>query len=147
MRMVPGVPNLLPRRVLEGGSEVDGEYIPEGVVVGSSLYSVQRNPEYFSEPDLFQPERWMSGHDGITPSTRKAFFPFGYGPRACVGIRLALAELNIVVARAVFLFDMRLALDAPCCKNTPTSRCTDRDFFAYVGLHLDGPMAQFRRKA
>lgn len=144
MRMVPGIPNLLPRRVLEGGATVEDEYIPAGTVIGCSLYTVQRNPDEFDEPDLFKPDRWMSGDETIPYSARRSYFPFGHGPRTCVGLKLALAELHIVVARAVFLFDMRLAPNAPCCAKAPGGKCTDREFYGYVGVHLEGPMAQVR---
>jgi cytochrome P450 len=145
-RMVPGVATILPRVVLPGGMVVGGEHIPEGTIVGSSNYVMHRNPDYFSEPDTFQPERWMSGGDLVPPESRRALFPFGHGPRSCSGVHLALAELKLVVAKAVFVYDMRLAPDAPCCKSSPGGRCTDREFKSYVGISTDGPMVQFRAR-
>jgi cytochrome P450 len=146
-RMVPGVATILPRVVLPGGMVVEGEHIPEGTIVGSSNYVMHRNPDYFAEPDTFQPERWMTGDDLVPPESRRAFFPFGHGPRSCSGVHLALSELYMVVAKAVFVYDMRLAPDAPCCKSSPGGgRCTDREFKSYVGISTDGPMVQFRAR-
>ena len=146
MRMIPGIANILPRVVSPGGMVVEGEQIPEGTQVGCSLYALHRNPNYFRNPDNFQPERWMSGDSLVPPETRKAFFPFSYGPRTCPGAHLALAELYLAVARVVFVYDMRLAPDAPCCGSSLSGRCTDRQFTSFVGLDLDGPMVQFRAR-
>ncbi|CAI6339929.1 unnamed protein product [Periconia digitata] len=144
LRMVPGIPNLLPRRVLKGGAMIDGEYLPEGTVVGSSIYVVHRNQDHVN-PDRFRPARWLEGGKLIPQAARKSFFPFGFGARYCVGSKLAMAELQIVVARAVFSLDMRLASDAPCCRSTSASICTDREFKTYIGLQVKGPLAQFRK--
>jgi len=146
MRLVPGVATMLPRVIERGGMVIAGDYYPEGAIVGCSSYALHRNPFYFHKPDIFLPERWISGNDLLPANMRKAFFPFGHGPRSCSGVHLALAELYIVVARAAFMYDMRLAPDAPCCQSSPSGRCTDRQFKSYVGLDLDGPMVQFRAR-
>ncbi|KAM0691511.1 hypothetical protein Q7P36_010282 [Cladosporium allicinum] len=147
MRMVPGIATVLVRVVLEGGMTIAGEHLPEGTIVGSSAHAMHRNPQYFHEPDTFRPERWMSGDDLLPPEARRGFFPFGYGPRACTGVHLALAELHLVVARAVFCYDMRLAKEANCCQASSSGKCTDREFRSFVGLDLVGPLVQFRARA
>lgn len=148
MRMVPGIATVLVRVVLEGGMIIAGENLPEGTIVGSSAHAMHRNPEYFHEPEIFRPERWISGDgDLLPPEARRGFFPFGYGPRACTGVHLALAELHLVVARAVFCYDMRLAEEATCCRASAGGRrCTDREFTSFVGLDLEGPLVQFRAR-
>ena len=50
MRLVPSVPNILPRYVQPGGTHVDGEFMPEGTILGCSQYSINRNPMYFPQP-------------------------------------------------------------------------------------------------
>ena len=148
MRMVPGIATVLVRVVLEGGMIIAGENLPEGTIVGSSGHAMHRNPEYFHEPEIFRPERWISGDgDLLPPEARRGFFPFGYGPRACTGVHLALAELHLVVARAVFCYDMRLAKEANCCQASSSGKCTDREFRSFVGLDLVGPLVQFRARA
>lgn len=113
MRMSPPVTGTVPREVLPGGLVVDGHVIPAGTVIGTGFYSIHHNPAYFSDPFSFYPERWIPGSSPlVTEETveraRSGFFPFSYGPSGCIGYKLAYMELRTVVARTVFLFDMRL---------------------------------------
>ncbi|KAH8422253.1 cytochrome P450 [Aspergillus melleus] len=147
MRLIPSVSGVPPRKVQAGGITVDGEYIPAGMTVGTSIYTIQRNPCYFFAPDEFHPERWIVEPDaGIDQESIKkvwqAFCPFGIGPRSCVGWRLAWIELNIAVACAIFLYDMRLAPDAPCCGGNLTG--CDYGFKGWMASAVEGPLVQFR---
>lgn len=90
MRLSPSVGGLLPREVLAGGMDIDGEQIPEGTIVGVPHYSVQHNPAYYPQPHEFRPERWIAGSEkGVTSEsvavTQSAFCPFSVGPRGCIG--------------------------------------------------------------
>lgn len=83
MRLVPSVPNVLPRYVLPGGIAVDGEYLPEGTIVGCCQYALNRHPDYFTEPNSFRPERWLCDERntiGDVELARRAFSPFSTGP-------------------------------------------------------------------
>ena len=97
-----------------GGLLVDGDCIPAGTVVGSGFYSIHHNPAYFTDPFTYYPERWIAGSStDVTPErvelARSGFFPFNHGSRACLGKNLAYMEMRTVIARTVFLYDMRLA--------------------------------------
>ncbi|PLB46346.1 cytochrome P450 monooxygenase [Aspergillus steynii IBT 23096] len=147
MRLIPSVSGVPPRKVQTGGITVDGEYIPAGMTVGTSIYTIQRNPRYFWAADEFHPQRWIAdvraGTDEESVKTVwQAFCPFGIGPRSCVGWRLAWIELNVSVARAIFLYDMRLAPEAPCCGGQST-RC-DYGFKGWMTSAVEGPLVQFR---
>ena len=90
MRLSPSVGGVLPRQVLPGGLEVDGQQLPEGTVVGVPHYAIHHNPEYFSQPFEFKPERWIAESEpSITSDTvstaQSAFCPFSIGPRGCIG--------------------------------------------------------------
>ncbi|HET8565668.1 MAG TPA: cytochrome P450 [Solirubrobacterales bacterium] len=71
---------------------VAGHELPAGATVLVPTSLVHRDPRGFSDPDRFQPERWLAD---ITPSW--PFFPFGGGARRCVGEPLAHAEIEAVV--------------------------------------------------
>ena len=58
---------------------------------------MQHDGRWFPEPERFRPERWLSGEAASVP--RFAYFPFGGGPRVCVGQHFALLELVLVLAR------------------------------------------------
>jgi cytochrome P450 len=59
-------------------------------------YAVHRDPRYFPGPDDFQPERWLDGLEERLP--RFAYFPFGGGPRICIGNTFAMMEAVFVLA-------------------------------------------------
>ncbi|RMJ21119.1 Cytochrome p450 [Aspergillus sp. HF37] len=118
MRLVPAVPLASPRHVEAGGLTVGGDYLPEGTIVGTSLYTMQRHPAYFDRSDSFCPERWLSDPGtGVTKEmvnrSLHAFSPFGIGPWTCVGWKLGWMELNLTLARTLFLYDLRLAQEPP----------------------------------
>lgn len=152
MRLSPGVGALLSRETLTGGLFVDGEMIPAGVDVGVSAYSLHRNPAYFSDPFQFLPERWLN-ETGLseeeTNLMHSAFTPFGYGRTSCVGKYLAYQELGIVIAKMVWLFDMRIEPGTHVGEGHPTlgpGRERAREFQTYeqfVSNH-QGPLVQFR---
>ena len=59
LRITPSSGSAPLREVLNGGAQLDGKFIPEGVDVGVGIYAVQHNPDYFPEPFAFIPERWI----------------------------------------------------------------------------------------
>ena len=76
--------------------EIDGNFVPAGSSVSLCPVLTQRDSRFFSEPLQFDPERWMRGdvrlgHDPV-------FFPFGFGPRSCLGESLARREVAIIVS-------------------------------------------------
>ncbi|XP_064599537.1 cytochrome P450 3A11-like [Liolophura sinensis] len=78
---------------------VRGLHIPAGMPVAIPIYNIHRDPEYWDEPDTFNPERF-------SPENRAShhplqWIPFGHGPRNCIGMRLALLEIRIAL---VYLF-------------------------------------------
>ena len=152
MRMSPSVTGTVPREVLKGGLMVDGELIPAGTVVGTGFYSIHHHPTYFSDPFTFCPERWIVGSaPGITAESvelaKSGFFPFSYGPRGCLGKNLAYMELRSVIARTVWLYDMRLA---PGTRLGDVENGVEEERRGEFGLkdrwqaEKDGPMVQFR---
>jgi cytochrome P450 len=77
--------------------EVAGLSIPARTQVVMSQWVTQRDARFFPEPECFRPERWLGEETATLP--RFAYFPFGGGPRVCVGQHFALLELVLVFAR------------------------------------------------
>lgn len=72
-----------------------GWVIPKSTLVMILTYVMNHNPEYFSHPEEFDPDRFLPGNrEKIHPY---ANVPFGSGPRGCLGIRFALMEIKIAV--------------------------------------------------
>jgi cytochrome P450 len=92
---------------------IGGHRIPAGSVVVLSPWATHRRPDCWPDPERFDPDRFDP--DRFAPAAasgrpRYAWFPFGGGPRACIGGQFALTEA--VVATAVLLAGHQLRCDA-----------------------------------
>lgn len=108
MRITPPGGASLWREVEQSDAVIDGEFVPAGCEVGSSIYAMHRSPKNWEHPDKFLPERWIE-HKATGQGKRQPYFPFNIGPRSCVGKPLALAEVMLTFARLLWEFDMRRA--------------------------------------
>jgi cytochrome P450 len=61
-----------------------------------SQYVTHRNPRFFDRPDDFDPSRWYDGRTDHLPPY--AYFPFGGGPRLCIGSNFARMEAALLLA-------------------------------------------------
>jgi len=74
-----------------------GRYlVPARAILLMSPWVMHRDPRFFSEPQQFRPDRWSPEFKAGLPSF--AYFPFGGGPRRCIGEAFAWMELILVVA-------------------------------------------------
>ncbi len=95
MRLYPPVFTLF-RTPREGPVELCGYEVPEDGTVMLPQYGVHRSERYWDDPEQFDPERWSPERRSDRP--RFAYFPFGGGPRHCVGRHLAMLEAQLIVA-------------------------------------------------
>jgi cytochrome P450 len=86
--------------------ELGGIALPKGTTVLMSQWAVQRDARWFADPLAFKPERWLDGLAGRIP--RFAYFPFGGGPRLCVGEHFARLELALLIAAIARRYRLRL---------------------------------------
>ncbi len=70
--------------------------IPKGVTVMLSPYAVHRHPGIWDNPEGFDPERFLP--ENVAQRPRYAYFPFGGGPRVCLGQRFAIMEAQLILA-------------------------------------------------
>jgi cytochrome P450 len=82
--------------------DLGGYAFPENTTFLLSQWVVQRDPQFFAEPEAFRPERWLDrpGDPALRGSGAPpyAYFPFGAGPRRCIGEGFALIEAALVIA-------------------------------------------------
>ena len=104
LRLSPGAPGPMMKEVTAGGLVVDGKYILPGTEVSVTVYTIHHNTTYFPDPWTFRPERWLA-HS--LEATKEAFIPFSMGTRSCIGRNLAYLDITLVLARLLFLFDVR----------------------------------------
>jgi cytochrome P450 len=102
-------------------TEVAGHPVPAGLIVIIPTWVVHRDARWFDEPETFQPGRWAS--DAARRLPRFAYFPFGGGPRQCIGNAFATMEATLILA--VIAQRFRLAL-LPGQRVTPTPYITLR---------------------
>ncbi len=94
MRLYP--PAFMFGRVSVAEVQVGPWPIPNGTVVLVSPFALQRRPEYYPDPERFDPDRFLPEREAIRPKT--AYIPFGAGPRTCIGNTFALMEGPLVLA-------------------------------------------------
>jgi len=83
-------------RTAVAADEIMGFHIPAGAAVVLSPYVTHRHPEFWPNPEGFDPERFAPGQSDGRP--RFAHFPFGGGPHQCIGAGFALLEAQLVLA-------------------------------------------------
>jgi cytochrome P450 len=89
-----------------------GEYVaPARTIFLMSPWAMHRDPRFFPEPDRFHPDRWTPEFKAGLP--KLAYFPFGGGPRQCIGESFAWMELVLVVATIAQQWKLRLVPDHP----------------------------------
>ena len=102
-------------------TELAGHPIAAGDIVIVPTWVVHRDRRWFDEPEAFRPERWEGGLAQRLP--RYAYFPFGGGPRQCIGNGFAMMEAILVVAAIAKRFRLSLV---PGQHITPTPYVTVR---------------------
>jgi cytochrome P450 len=91
--------------------EIGGFRIPRGSQVFMFQWVTQRDPRFFPEPDEFKPERWTE--DFVSALPKYAYFPFGGGPRICIGNYFAMMEVVLLMATIGQRFRFSLVQDQP----------------------------------
>lgn len=91
---------------------VVGEHlIRKGEQVWMAQWVNHRDERFFPEPERFAPERWLGGLERSLP--RFAYYPFGGGPRICIGNAFAMMEAVLVLATLLHRLDIECLDDAP----------------------------------
>ena len=93
--------------------DLRGYRIPKGTNVFILQWLTHRDPRFFPEPLRFDPERWRSDpvRSGLMP--RFAYFPFGGGPRVCIGAGFAMMEATLLLATIAQRYRFELLPDPP----------------------------------
>jgi cytochrome P450 len=90
---------------------VGGYEIPPRTTLLASQWVMHRDPRFFEQPEKFVPERWLDGLESRLPPG--AYFPFGDGPRRCIGQGFAQLETALVIAAIAQKFRFRLKKGFP----------------------------------
>ncbi|GBO37588.1 Cytochrome P450 3A18, partial [Araneus ventricosus] len=82
-----------------------GIVIPKGTTVTVPIYAMHRDPEFFPDPEKFDPDRFSP--EERAKRNPYTFMPFGGGPRNCVGMRFALVEVKVCLAYVLSHFKIK----------------------------------------
>ncbi|XP_012935599.1 cytochrome P450 3A12 isoform X1 [Aplysia californica] len=92
LRLYPPIPYLT--REAFAACEINGFHMPAGTGIFIPTFAIGRDEEFFPEPEKFKPERFLDETSPVNPLTVLAF---GFGPRQCIGMRLAMKEIKIAL--------------------------------------------------
>jgi cytochrome P450 len=91
--------------------ELGGYVLPKGATVMVSLYASHRLPQYWPNPQLFDPERFSASQSA--GRHRFSYLPFAAGHRNCIGATLAIVEAKLIIAQIARRFHLHLMTRAP----------------------------------
>lgn len=90
---------------------IAGHLVKRGDMVLLSTFVAHRNPEYWTDPERFEPSRFAGDRERDLP--RFVFFPFGGGPRRCIGAEFALLQAKLILSRIASRWQLRLVEGHP----------------------------------
>lgn len=105
LRMYPPV-WIISRKAVQN-DEIGGYEIPAGSTVTLCSYAIHRHPEFWEDPEKFRPERFSG--DQSSP----AYFPFGFGPRSCIGGHFAMMEAKLILSMIFRRYHLELVNESP----------------------------------
>ncbi|CAI9281792.1 unnamed protein product [Lactuca saligna] len=107
LRLYPAARLTAPREFSED-CNVAGYHVPKGTWLIVNIWKIQHDPEIWSDPSEFRPERFLSGTQAHVDvrGTNFELMPFGAGRRSCPGFSFSLHMLHIVLATLLQNFDM-----------------------------------------
>ena len=95
-----------PVNTLERKANISHEFnklsIPAGATIAIDVHHIHHNPAHFNNPEDFDPDRFLE------PVKSNHFMPFGYGPRVCVGQRVAMMEATFMLQKLFSEYDISL---------------------------------------
>ena len=91
--------------------EIGGYSIPANSIIVLSPYITHRHPAFWEHPEVFDPERFTPERSAGRPHF--AYFPFGGGPRICIGNNFALMEMQLILATIAQRYKLRLVPGHP----------------------------------
>jgi cytochrome P450 len=98
-------------RLVVERDEIGVYNIPANSIVFIIPYLTHRHPDFWERPEVFDPERFSQGRSQDRP--RFAYFPFGGGPRQCIGKDFAMVEARLVLATMAQRYRLRLVPGHP----------------------------------
>jgi len=87
-------------------TQISGYSLPANTLVLANLAACHRNPKFWPEPDVYNPENFLD--DGKLVTDKEGFLPYGIGPRVCPGAELADMQLFLMMSNLLTVYTMTL---------------------------------------
>lgn len=110
LRLYPPAIGVFLRKATEDVT-IAGYTVPKGSLIGLSSLVTQRDERWFPNPSRFDPERFLPPRVDAIP--HNAWFPFGAGPRVCIGQSFAMTEMMLITARLLQAFRVSIVPGQP----------------------------------
>jgi len=107
MRLYPPVWTIARKSLFAG--DIDGCHVPENVLVVVSPYAIHRHPDFWQEPEKFDPLRFSAG----MRQSKYSYIPFGGGHHLCLGMNMALMEGHLILASIAQNYRVLPSTDQP----------------------------------
>ena len=148
LRMSPSLPGVISREGLPGGISVVGETVPAGVDISIAVCAMHHNEDVYDNPHRFIPERWLSAYVGEDMAKRslEGLTPFSYGSRQCIGKRLAVMELHLTLARAVWKYDLEHVTGGKEDRYANDPDIIEYKMLDHLAAGRSGPVIRFWRR-
>jgi cytochrome P450 len=131
LRLIPPVPSI-PRRALKDFS-FGGYRIPAGTGVGISPSAVHMMPEYWPNPETFDPHRFLP--EAVAARHKYAWVPFGGGAHMCLGLHFAYMQIKVLMAQILTRYRIEIAEGyAPEWQAWPIPKPKDGLTVRFVGV-------------
>ncbi|KAF7825838.1 cytochrome P450 82C4-like [Senna tora] len=105
LRLYPPAPHLVPHEATQDCT-ISGYLVPKGTIVIANAWKLHRDPSIWSQPESFEPERFISSSNNNNNSNSFEYLSFGYGRRACPGSALAMQVSLLTMARLLQGFEI-----------------------------------------
>ncbi|XP_015179353.1 PREDICTED: cytochrome P450 4C1-like isoform X2 [Polistes dominula] len=125
LRLYPSVHSIF--RQIPHDMQLKHYLIPSGTIIEVNIYSLHRNPDYWPNPDVFDPDRFLP--ENVKGRHPYSYIPFSAGPRNCIGQKLAMYELKLMVAFILYNFKLE-----------PVDELDDVTFLADLTLTSSKPL-------
>jgi len=107
LRLYPSVPAI--GRKTDTDITIDGKLIPANTSIYLVFFWAHRDPEFFPEPDVFKPERFLEDVQELKSKGKSqtfSYLPFSAGPKNCIGQKFALLEVKSMVSKILRHYEL-----------------------------------------